>query len=49
MSNVTVFYPGYDVIDFEIKLIFLVKPFFTRPKTQYEKLNMLKTKRILSI
>ena len=32
MCIVIVFFPVYDVINFKIKLSFLIKPFATRPK-----------------
>ena len=36
---------GCDAVNFEINLIFLIKPFSTRPKSQDENLNILRTKR----
>ena len=38
-----------DVIHFNINLVFLVMPFFTRPKSQDKNLNILRTKRALKI
>ena len=37
--------PGCDIINFEINLIFLTKPFSTWPKSQDINLNILRTKR----
>ena len=40
-----VYFPGCDVIKFEINLIFLVKLFFsTRPKSHDKNLNILRTR-----
>ena len=39
-------FPGWDVINFEINLIFLIKPFFYKTKkSRQKKLNILRTKR----
>ena len=44
------FKPGYDVINFEIKLIFLIKPFFQHTqKVNTKNLNILRTKRAFKI
>ena len=37
--------PGCDVMNFEADLIFLIKPFFVRPKSRDKNLNILRTKR----
>ena len=38
-------FPGCDVINFELNLTFLIKPFPTCPKIQDKNLNILRTKR----
>ena len=46
MYIVIVCWPGCDIINFEINLIFLIKQFFyIWPKSQDKKLNNLRTKR----
>ena len=43
-------YPGCDVMDFEINLIFLIEPdFFTWPKSHDKNLNILRTKRAFNV
>ena len=37
-------YPGYDVMNFEINLNFLMKPFFLHDKKVIQKLKILRTK-----
>ena len=40
-----VYFPGCDVINFEINLIFLIKPFFYMTKKSRQKFNKLRTKK----
>ena len=42
-------FPDCDVKNFEIKLIFLIKPFFYMTKNQGKNLNILKTKRAFKV
>ena len=42
MCIAIVCFSGFDVLNFEVKLIFLIKPW---PKIQYKNLNTLRTKR----
>ena len=45
-----VFFPGCDIINFEINLIFLIKPFFVHDqKVKKKKLNILRTERAFKI
>ena len=37
--------PGCDVMNFEVNLIFLIKPFFVHDQSRDKKLNILRTKR----
>ena len=39
-----VYYPGRDVMNFKINVIFLIKPFSTWPKSHEKNLNILRTK-----
>ena len=45
MSIVTISLPVCDVMNFEIKLGFQIKPFSTEPKRQDKNSNILRTKR----
>ena len=42
-------FPGCDVINFEISLIFLIKPFFYMTKYSRQNLNILKTKKAFQV
>ena len=39
--------PGFDVMNFEMNLIFLIKPFSRWPKSHDDNLNILGTKELL--
>ena len=45
MCIAIVCFPGCDVVNFEINLIFLIKPFFYMAKIEDKNLNILRTKR----
>ena len=49
MCIVIVCYPVYDVINFEIKLSFLIKPFSYMTKMSGLNLNIFRTKRTFKI
>ena len=49
MCIVSVFYLVGDVINFEIYLSFMIKPFFYVTKNSKQKLKYLKTKRALKV
>ena len=50
MCIVIVCYPGCDVINFEVNLIFLIKLFFsTWPKSQHKNLNIMRTKKTIKM
>ena len=38
-------FPGCDIINFEINLVFLIKPFFYMTENSRKKLNTLRTER----
>ena len=44
MCIAIVCFPGCDVMNFEINLIFLIKPFSALPKSQDKNLNILRKK-----
>ena len=44
-----VFFSGCDVMNFQIDLIFLIKPFFYMTKKSRQKLKALRTKRALKV
>ena len=45
MCIAIVYFPGYDVIHFEINRVFLIKSLFYMTKKSRQNLNILKTKR----
>ena len=49
MCFVFVCFRDWDVINFEINFVFLIKPFFTCPKSQDKNLNILRTQRAFKI
>ena len=49
MCIVINFFPVYDAINFEINLNFLMKVFFTWPKSQDKNLNILSTNRAFKV
>ena len=49
MCVVSFCYPGYDVINFEITLMFLIKLFFYMPKKTRQKFKYLDNDEIKSI
>ena len=49
MCTAIAYFPCCDVINFEINLIFLIKPFFYMTKSQNKNLNILITKRAFKV
>ena len=49
MCIVIIYFPDWDVINFEINLIFLIKTFFCMAKSQDKKLNILIAKRAFKL
>ena len=45
MHIAIVCYPGYDVMDLEINLIFLIEPFFYMTKKSWQKLKYLENEK----
>ena len=45
MCIAIVYEPGYDAINFEVNLIFLIKPFFWMTKMSWQKLKYLENKK----
>ena len=49
MGIAFVCYPGCDIMDFEINIIFLIEPFFLHDQKVMTKINILRTKRAFKV